>query len=308
MLLAGLFAGCQKDQLPVVPEAGPSTQGAHAAVQDRSDNSPIISLLPQGVGQAPTQYTELAQFGISYRSTSGSVLGPYWFTRTQLSTILAASGLSPDQVTYYTKILFDTDGATGDLITQVGWHIAQGWPDLPSNALQTVFMAQLWSPGNFEPGRPPGTEWIGCPPGTITNISNAHSVNYGDGIILPSAWFSGVRLWSTCQNYYYEIPFTVGNVTAALLASGMTQSQVDDTLVNFAFGLISEREFWNLVQYKILPNMVAYHLFLTNHGGVEGMNCWRLRQVGLGLNYYNTAASNAIFLIGDASLYCGDHS
>lgn len=310
ILLACLLTACNKEQdLQTTQAASEAAVGASTTI-DRSDNNGPnsgIALMDQGAMNAPGDAG--MHFSIVFRSSTGGTTPTFTFSEAELITILQTAGVPATQINTYIQTLFYSANASGVLVHEVGGIIAKTWNGVPNDALKKGYMAGVFTMGNFTPPPlQPGELYTGCPPGTINSISNFCSINLGDGIVRPGAFFSGIRLGRTCPGGGgFEISFSgVDEIIAALVASGMTQSQASQALLNFRNGQMTERQFWNMCQFKIMPNLPAYQQFVQNEGGLEAVNrCWKLTNVGLGIFDPNGQACNAVFMIGSASIYCG---
>jgi len=220
----------------------------------------------------------------------------FCFSSQGLAESLSDAGLSQDEIDQLLDGVFDTATTpTSELLLTIGGFLAPVL-DLPPNVIEDCYRTTL-NPEDF-PSDPGSTSDDGCDPGQIDDFL-MYQTQAADGNIIGTQSQQDVLIENTCDGTSFNLDLSVGIIFDALVASGLSPDMANQQISDLASGLLTPRDFFDLIQFEIVPN----HPDLPNFT-YEDLCCIRITRVIYGL-FTNPIEVGTLFRIdGSGQIGC----
>lgn len=274
------FSNCSKDRLEPSSPSGQTT-----APTPRSGETGACDNIPP-----QTNFISLL-----FRQQDGSMSPMMCFMEQQVAQTLNEGGMPSEETgRLLYQLFYKAESATPAQAFQLGQWMADFY-GYANESLNIDVMGR----GDY-PAPTPSSQKTSPMPGFIDfyTIRQAQAAP-NEGLILKSG-FSGVRFQNKCtgQMVTFNFPATLDGFKNTFTDAGFSKKETELLVDNITNGRYSIRQIWNLFQVSLMPRLPVTKTLLAK----PDSDCWRLRQIGIGL--YNGAQTMASFYYaqGDGAL------
>ena len=276
------FSNCEKDQL----EQGSIETNAQIGQDRGGDTGSCDNIPPQ------TNF-----ISILFRRPDGSVAPVMCFTEQEIVQTLKEGGKPSEETgALLYQLFYKAASATPARAFQLGQWMADfyGYPN-------GSFNIDVMGRADY-PALPTAT--AGVKPGIAPGFIDFYTIRQAqaapnEGLILQSG-FSGLRFQNKCtgQLVTFNFPPTLDGFKRTFADAGFSEKETALLVDNITNGRYSIRQIWNLFQLALAPQLPIVQTLLAK----PDADCWRLRQVGIGLYNGEGTKTSFYYAQGDGAL------